>query len=90
MIARQAFTRLGGGLLAAVALGPWHSCPAAYAAADGCSPRLRSDFNGDGRSTRSVADPYAIRQRIRAGLWDAWRRAGRGCRVGGVQTGVAL
>ena len=59
MVARQAFTALGGGLLAAMALGPLALVSPAYAAADGCTAGMRSDFNGDGRSDTAVADPYA-------------------------------
>ena len=33
--------------------------PAGPAAADGCEPGSRSDFNGDGFSDTVVADPYA-------------------------------
>ena len=39
MVARHAFTLLGGGLLAAMALGPLALVSPAYATADGCSRR---------------------------------------------------
>src|SRR6476661_8222875 len=58
MVARQAFTALGGGLLPAMALGPLALVSPAYAAAD-CTAGMRSDFNGDGRSDTAMADPYA-------------------------------
>lgn len=37
----------------------WASSPSAHAAADGCAPGVKSDFDGDGRSDTVVADPYA-------------------------------
>ena len=58
MITRSALGRVAGGLLAAIAIGPLSLLPA-HASADGCSPGLRSDFNGDARSDTVVADPNA-------------------------------
>ena len=86
MVARQSFTLLGGGLLAALALGPLALVSPAYAAADGCSAGMRSDFNGDGRSDTVVADPYAtVNGQSQAGrvivlYGDADGRVGEGSR----------
>jgi hypothetical protein len=86
MVVRPALTRLGGSLLAALALGPLAVVSPAYASAEGCSPGLRSDFNGDGRSDTVVADPYAtVAGQTQAGrvivlYGDADGRVGEGSR----------
>ena len=59
MTTRSVLGRVSGGLLMAVLVGPLTLIPPAYAAADGCSPGMKSDFNGDSRSDTVVADPYA-------------------------------
>ncbi len=59
MAVRTAIARVGAGVIVAITGGILTVVPPAYAGADGCSPGLRSDFNGDGRSDTVVADPYA-------------------------------
>ncbi|HEY5788433.1 MAG TPA: VCBS repeat-containing protein [Microlunatus sp.] len=86
MVARNALTRIGGGLVATLVVGPLTLIPPAYAAAEGCSPGLRSDFNGDGRSDTAVADTYAtVNGQVQAGrvivlYGDADGRIGEGAK----------
>ena len=59
MVIRRIRTCVIGGLAAAIAVIPLTLGGPAHAAADGCSPGVKSDFNGDGRSDTVVGDPYA-------------------------------
>ena len=59
MVMRRIRTCVVGGLIAALAAVPFGVGETAEAAADGCSPGMKSDFNGDGFSDAVVADPYA-------------------------------
>lgn len=60
MVMRRIRTGVVAGLVAAFAAAPLLlSERTAHATADGCSPGVQSDFNGDGYSDAAVADPYA-------------------------------
>lgn len=60
MVMRRIRTGVVAGLVAAFAAAPLLlSERTAHATADGCSPGVQSDFNGDGYSDAVVADPYA-------------------------------
>ena len=65
MVIRRIRTCVIGGLAAAIAVIPLTLGGPAHAAADGCSPGVKSDFNGDGRSDTVVGRP--VRDRRRSG-----------------------